>query len=116
MRTAFCGICGTGRSRDSIHDLVAVLTKNCDEDIHEFCAGPVLIPQKPHSITGTSLPVTMGHEFSGIVTEVGEGCERVNVGQRAVVRPTIYDEKCASCKQGVRHCCENIGFIGLSGA
>ncbi|PLB55880.1 GroES-like protein [Aspergillus steynii IBT 23096] len=95
MRTAFCGLCGT--------------------DIHEFCAGPVLIPQKPHPITGATLPVTMGHELSGIVTEVGEGCERIKVGQRVVVRPTIYDEQCASCRQGVRHCCENIGFIGLSG-
>ncbi|KAJ5946414.1 alcohol dehydrogenase [Penicillium verhagenii] len=42
------------------------------EDLHEYTAGPVLIPQAPHLITGSEIPVTMGHEFSGIVEEVGE--------------------------------------------
>ncbi|RAK97547.1 uncharacterized protein BO80DRAFT_389620 [Aspergillus ibericus CBS 121593] len=95
MRPAFVGICGS--------------------DIHEYSGGPVLVPQKPHGITGASLPVTLGHEFSGIVEEVGEGVTDISPGQRAVVRPTIFDRKCPSCKLGYEYCCENIGFIGLSG-
>ncbi|GKZ75929.1 hypothetical protein CBS63078_706 [Aspergillus niger] len=95
MRPSFVGICGS--------------------DIHEYSGGPVLVPEKPHGITGTSLPVTLGHEFSGIVEEVGEGVTHVSPGQRAVVRPTIFDRECTSCKQGYEYCCEKIGFIGLSG-
>ena len=57
----------------------------------------------------------MGHEFGGIIEEVGEDVTNVKPGQRAVVRPTIYDGTCCACKEGYNHCCENIGFIGLSG-
>ncbi|PWY81046.1 alcohol dehydrogenase [Aspergillus eucalypticola CBS 122712] len=95
MRPSFVGICGS--------------------DIHEYSGGPVLVPEKPHAITGTSLPVTLGHEFSGIVEEVGEGVTHISPGQRAVVRPTIFDRECTPCKQGYEYCCEKIGFIGLSG-
>ncbi|KAJ9263801.1 hypothetical protein DTO195F2_2718 [Paecilomyces variotii] len=95
LRPAFVGVCGS--------------------DLHEYSGGPVLIPGKPHGITGTSLPVSIGHEFGGIVEEVGEGVTHVSPGQKAVVRPTIFDGTCASCKQGYQYCCENIGFIGLSG-
>ncbi|RAL17008.1 uncharacterized protein BO97DRAFT_382208 [Aspergillus homomorphus CBS 101889] len=95
MRPAFVGICGS--------------------DLHEYTGGPVLVPQKPHKITGATHPVTLGHEFGGIIEEVGEGVTHVVLGQRAVVRPTIFDKECTSCKLGYEYCCENIGFIGLSG-
>ncbi|KAJ9480651.1 hypothetical protein VN97_g12893 [Penicillium thymicola] len=95
MRPAYVGICGT--------------------DLHEYISGPVLIPKQPHHITGSTYPVTMGHEFGGIVEEVGEDVINVVPGQRAVVRPTIFDGTCTACNQGYSHCCENIGFIGLSG-
>ncbi|KNG89589.1 putative alcohol dehydrogenase [Aspergillus nomiae NRRL 13137] len=87
----------------------------CGSDIHEYTGGPVLIPQEPHNITGRSCPVTLGHEISGIVEEVGEGVAHVSPGQRVVVRPTIFDRQCPACKRGYEYCCENIGFIGLSG-
>ncbi|KAJ5772928.1 hypothetical protein N7457_007824 [Penicillium paradoxum] len=95
MKPAFVGLCGS--------------------DLHEYTAGPVLIPETPHPITGSKYPVTMGHEFSGIVEEVGDDINYLSAGQRVVVRPTIFDRTCSSCKKGIEHCCENIGFIGLSG-
>ncbi|KAJ5159461.1 uncharacterized protein N7482_006465 [Penicillium canariense] len=95
MRPAYVGICGS--------------------DLHEYTAGPVLIPEHPHPITGSTYPASMGHEFGGIIEEVGSDVTHVSPGQRAVVRPTIYDGTCCACKQGKYHCCENIGFIGLSG-
>lgn len=85
------------------------------QDLHEYTSGPVLVPKSEHPITGEKSPLTMGHEFSGTIVEVGEGVTRFSPGQRAVVRPTIYDTTCAACSQGSRHCCKNIGFIGLSG-
>lgn len=57
----------------------------------------------------------MGHEFSGVVVEVGNDVEHLSAGQRVVVRPTIFDKTCSSCIKGIQHCCDNIGFIGLSG-
>ncbi|KAJ5982764.1 hypothetical protein N7451_012864 [Penicillium sp. IBT 35674x] len=57
----------------------------------------------------------MGHEFGGIIEEVGEGVTHLSPGQRAIVRPTIFDGTCSACQQGHEHCCEHIGFIGLSG-
>ncbi|KAL3475502.1 chaperonin 10-like protein [Aspergillus californicus] len=95
LRNTYCGICGS--------------------DLHEYTTGPVLIPKEPHNITKTTLPVIMGHEFGGIVEEVGEGVTHVSPGQKAVVRPTIFDRKCPPCKLGYHYCCENIGFVGLSG-
>ncbi|KAJ5982975.1 hypothetical protein N7481_005074 [Penicillium waksmanii] len=95
MRPAYVGICGS--------------------DLHEYTSGPILIPETPHKITGCTQPATLGHEFSGIIEEVGEDVKNVSPGQRAVVRPTIFDGSCAACKEGNYHCCENIGFIGLSG-
>ncbi|ODM20177.1 hypothetical protein SI65_05165 [Aspergillus cristatus] len=95
IRPAFVGICGS--------------------DLHEYMSGPILIPKEPHNITKTKFPVTLGHEFAGTVEEVGDGVTNVSPGQRVVVRPTIYDGCCNSCKLGIEYCCENIGFIGLSG-
>ncbi|KAJ5982164.1 hypothetical protein N7451_012264 [Penicillium sp. IBT 35674x] len=57
----------------------------------------------------------MGHEFGGIIEEVGVDVTHLSAGQHAVVRPTIFDGTCSTCKQGYRHCCEHIGFIGLGG-
>lgn len=59
--------------------------------------------------------MTLGHEFGGTVEEVGEDVTNVSPGQRVVVRPTIFDGTCTTCRMGYEYCCENIGFIGLSG-
>lgn len=93
----FCGICGT--------------------DLHEYMGGANLIPRPnhPHPITGETLPLTLGHEFSGIVEDVGEGVTHVKKGDRVCVQPTIYDGDCRSCVRGLVNCCDNNGFVGLSG-
>lgn len=114
MRPAFVGICGTGEVFLMSDSRFAKLIH--PTDLHEYTSGPVLIPDKPHAITHTKMPVTIGHEFSGTITDIGEGVDHLTKGQRVVVRPTIYDKNCSSCKQKNYHCCDNIGFIGLSGA
>ena len=57
----------------------------------------------------------MGHEFSGVVTELGSGVCSFSVGQHVVVQPTIYCGTCQACTAGVENVCYNGGFIGLSG-
>jgi threonine dehydrogenase-like Zn-dependent dehydrogenase len=93
----FCGICGT--------------------DLHEYVSGANLIPTPghPHPITGETLPLILGHEFSGVVEEVGEGVTHVKKGDNVCVQPTLWDDSCNSCKRGLVNCCDGNGFLGLSG-
>ncbi|EFX04995.1 allantoate permease [Grosmannia clavigera kw1407] len=99
---AFVGICGT--------------------DLHEFLGGPNFCPEKPHGVTGETIPVTLGHEFSGVITEIGPnidpasiGDRHFEVGQRVAVQPTIFCGHCAACATGAANVCHDGGFVGLSG-
>ncbi|TKA64175.1 hypothetical protein B0A49_05971 [Cryomyces minteri] len=87
----------------------------CGSDLHEYLGGPNICPTSPHPITGESVPVTFGHEFSGVVEEVGEGVEDFKVGSRVIVQPIIYDGTCGACESGLINCCYSNGFVGLSG-
>jgi threonine dehydrogenase-like Zn-dependent dehydrogenase len=87
----------------------------CGSDLHEYLDGPSLCPTSPHPITGEKVPLTFGHEFSGIVEEVGEGVTKYKKGDRVVVQPIIYDKTCGACKAEQINCCYKGGFVGLSG-
>ena len=97
IAVAWCGICGT--------------------DLHEYLDGPIFIsaPGHPHPLSHESLPVTMGHEFSGTIEEVGDGVEGLTVGDNVVVEPYFVCNECPPCKAGNYHLCEKMGFIGLAG-
>lgn len=67
------------------------------------------------AITGEHQPVTLGHEFSGIIDQVGEGVTDLKEGDKVCVQPTIHDGDCRACKRGLTNSCDKFGFIGLSG-
>lgn len=48
--------------------------------------GPSLIPTSPHALTKESIPITLGHEFSGTVEEVGEDIDDVEIGDRVAIQ------------------------------
>ena len=73
------------------------------------------MPTTPHPITKEKVPLTIGHEFSGTVEEVGEDVHDLEVGSRVVIQPIIYDGTCNACKEGFINGCDNNGFVGLSG-
>lgn len=59
--------------------------------------------------------MTLGHEFSGTITEVGEGVTRLQVGDNVAIKPNLFDGGCAACLGGWVNCCDNLGFVGFSG-
>jgi (R,R)-butanediol dehydrogenase/meso-butanediol dehydrogenase/diacetyl reductase len=97
IAVAWCGICGT--------------------DLHEFLEGPIFIPPpgRPHPLTGESAPVTLGHEFSGTVEELGEGAIGLSIGDSVVVEPYFVCDECGPCREGHYNLCTKMGFIGLAG-
>ena len=84
-------------------------------DLHEYIGGAKIMPTTPHPITNEKLPLTLGHEFSGVVEEVGEGVYDIEVGARVTIQPIIYDGTCGACREGFINCCDKNGFVGLSG-
>lgn len=48
--------------------------------------GPSIIPTTPHPLTKESVPITLGHEFSGVVEEVGENITDIEVGDRVAIQ------------------------------
>jgi len=61
----------------------------------------------------TEPPVTMGHEISGTVLEIGEGVDASWVGQR-VACETYYStcERCPQCRDGRRNLCRERRSLG----
>lgn len=73
------------------------------------------MPTTPHPITNEKLPLTIGHEFSGVVEEVGEEVFDIKVGAKVTIQPIIYDGTCGACREGFINCCDNNGWVGISG-
>ena len=57
-------------------------------------------------------PLILGHEFSGVIVEVGEN-QHVKKGDKVVVEPLLNCGKCAACLSGQMHVCENLRYIGI---
>ncbi len=55
-------------------------------------------------------PYPIGHEFSGVVAEVGEGVEGYKVGDRVVSHITAPCGVCYYCKVGDYSMCDNLSF------
>lgn len=58
----------------------------------------------------------MGHEFLGIVEEVGSEVTRLKPGDLVVAPFSWSDDTCDFCAQGLHSCCRRGGFWGQNGA
>ncbi len=61
-----------------------------------------------------SLPIIPGHEFGGIIVEVGKRVSEFKVGDKVAVDPSLHCGECFYCKRGRGNLCENWGGIGVS--
>lgn len=83
----------------------------------------VLVKVKASGICGSDLPrvlgdgahffpIVLGHEFSGIVEEVGEGVTTLNVGDHVAGAPLLPCLDCDDCIMGNYSQCKNYSFVG----
>lgn len=65
-------------------------------------------------LTGRRIaPMTMGHEFSAEVVELGKNVNTVKVGESVIVQPINFCGECINCKQGLTNMCLNKKFFGV---
>lgn len=86
VKVMACGICGT------------------DIHIYEGDEGAAQTPRR----------TVLGHEFAGVIVEVGENVKDIRIGDRVCVDPNKLCGKCYYCKSGVGHFCENMIGIGTT--
>lgn len=63
-------------------------------------------------INEVSQPIRIGHEFVGLVEQVGSAVSTVKVGDFVIAPFTYSDNTCALCVRGVQTSCKSGGFWG----
>jgi 2-desacetyl-2-hydroxyethyl bacteriochlorophyllide A dehydrogenase len=93
--------------------------------VPEVGPGDVLIRVMACGVCGTDVhilrgeymgeyPVIPGHEFAGVVVEVGEGVTRLATGDRVAVEPNIACDNCYNCLHNRQNFCLNGEAIGVT--
>jgi len=49
----------------------------------------------------------MGHEFSGVVEEIGRAVTNIELGEKVSAWPIMPCHKCKACRSGLEHLCEH---------
>ncbi len=76
----------------------------CGSDIHIVYEG----------VTPTAYsPITLGHEPSGVITEVGSEVEGWKIGDRVTINPFLTCGKCINCLSGNSQICLSRHVIGI---
>ncbi len=66
-----------------------------------------------HGEFATHPPVIIGHEYAGIVTEVGSSVADLAPGMAVTVDPNITCGTCRPCRRGQVHMCRNLTALGV---
>lgn len=87
----------------------------CGSDLHEYQAGPIIVPTSPHPFTGAMAPLILGHELSAVVEAVGPGVTTFAVGDRVAAMPHLNKPGEYFARRNLGHISAETGIIGLSG-
>ena len=76
----------------------------CGSDVHYYEHGRVgeFVVEKP---------LILGHECSGVVTDVGSNVTRFKVGDRVSIEPGVPCGECEYCKSGKYNLCPDVEFL-----
>jgi (R,R)-butanediol dehydrogenase/meso-butanediol dehydrogenase/diacetyl reductase len=86
----------------------------CHTDYTEITKGPIYISATPHPRTGRSIPLVIGHEFSGRVVEVGKDVRRLKLDDRVAVHCVDSCGNCYYCRQSKYVLCPTSATIGFN--
>jgi 2-desacetyl-2-hydroxyethyl bacteriochlorophyllide A dehydrogenase len=86
IRPAFCGLCGT------------------DIELRDGLVDPAFV----------RYPLTLGHEWSGVVEAVGDGVTDVARGDRCVAECIVPCGHCAGCRAGATNVCTTYAELGFT--
>lgn len=100
-----------------------------DVDLPSIGPNDVLIKVRRTAICGTDIhiynwddwakatipvPMTVGHEFSGEIVELGSEVKGLAVGDRVSAEGHVTCGHCRNCRAGKRHLCRNTVGIGVN--
>lgn len=75
------------------------------------CGTDVHIYEGDKGAAEVTPPTILGHEFSGVVAQVGEEVTAYKPGDRVCIDPNCYCGSCEPCRNGVAHYCQHmIGY------
>ncbi|MGX8899553.1 Zn-dependent oxidoreductase, partial [Citrobacter werkmanii] len=96
-----------------------------ERPVPEPAAGEVRVKVKLAGICGSDshiyrghnpfaqYPRVIGHEFFGVIDEVGEGVDRSRIGERVSVDPVISCGHCYPCSIGKPNVCTSLVVLGV---
>lgn len=92
----------------------------CGSDVHMYADGFAL-PYEPNPLSGKTVPIIQGHEFSGQVVKLGKNVQNVALNERVAIEPILACGHCQNCLKGQYNYCLNAvgpdgsgNFIGVS--
>jgi len=85
----------------------------CGSELHAI-EGYQLV--KPSADSGPPRPSQLGHEYAGVITEIGPAVQSLRVGQRVTVAPRGPCHQCELCRNGVTALCRKTTQRGGSWA
>ncbi|KDQ56719.1 hypothetical protein JAAARDRAFT_179362 [Jaapia argillacea MUCL 33604] len=100
---------------------VKIKVRLCGSDLHAFLTVTSIFPtvDEPNFLTKEKLPITLGHEFSGTVVEVGEGVDKNKfpANQSVCAEPLLScrTASCSECADGSRNICPHANSLGIAG-